>query len=396
MTDSERASSPRWPTATKMVVGLLGVVLVGALLIRFRVILPLLILAGLLSYLLVPLVNLLHRRARLGRMAATNVTFAFLALVLLTLATAVGLAALEQLQALLLALESVVVSLPDRLAGMDNLVLVVGPWQTDLVAFDPATFVQQTLGIIQPALTQVSGLLTFAAARLLEGLAHAVFVLAIAYFIVLDSARLQERWSGFTIPRYESDVRRIQQALGRIWHAFLRGQFLIVLITGLLTMILMSMLGVRYSVALGVLMGLAKLLPIVGPFSVGVVTGLVALLQPQHPLGLSPLGHAALVIVALIVLDQAIDYFLLPRIMGSSLNLHPAAILIAAIIGASLLGIVGLLLSAPTMATFVLLGRYALRKLFDLSPWDPPIDVIGGSRPSLPQLRWRRTPKPDR
>jgi len=69
MTDSERASSPRWPTATKMVVGLLGVVLVGAMLIRFRVILPLLILAGLLSYLLVPLVNFLHRRARLGRMA---------------------------------------------------------------------------------------------------------------------------------------------------------------------------------------------------------------------------------------------------------------------------------------------------------------------------------------
>ena len=392
MSDGDRAASPRWPTATKMVVGLLGVVLIGALLIRFRIILPLLILAGLLSYLLIPLVNFLHRRARLGRIAAANVTFVFLALLLATLATAVGLAALEQLQALLLTLQSVVVSLPDRLAGMGNLVLVVGPWQTDLVAFDPATLVQQALGIIQPALTQVSGVLTFAAARLVEGLAHAVFVLAIAYFVVLDSPRLQERWSGLTIPRYESDVRRIQTALGRIWHAFLRGQFLIVLITGLLTMILMSLLGVRYAVALGVLMGLAKLVPIVGPFSVGVVSALVALLQPQHPLQITPIGHAALVIVGLIVLDQAIDYFLLPRIMGASLNLHPAVILIAAIIGASLLGVVGLLLSAPTMATVILLSRYTLRKLFDLSPWDPPIDVIGGSRPALPRLPWRRVP----
>lgn len=378
-----------------MLVGLLGVVLVGALLIRFRSILPLLILAGLLSYLLVPLVTFLHRRARLSRATATNVTFVFLALALMTLVTAIALAALEQLQGLLLTLQSVVVSLPDRLAGMENLVLVIGPWQTDLVAFDPATVVQPALGIIQPALTQVSGLLTFAATQLIEGLAHAVFVLAIAYFVVLDSSRLQERWSSISIPRHEADVRRIQQALGRIWHAFLRGQLLIVLITGLLTMVLMSLLGVRYSVALGVLMGLAKLIPIVGPFSVGVVTGLVALFQPQHPLGLTPLGHAALVIVALIVLDQAIDYLLLPRIMGGSLNLHPVVILIGAIIGASLLGIVGLLLSAPTMATFILLGRYALRKLFDLSPWDPPIDVIGGSHPSLPRWPWRRrTPKP--
>ena len=395
MSDSERTTSPRWPTGTKMVVGLTGVVLVAGLLIRFRAILPLLILAGLLAYLLVPLVNLLERRARLGRTAATSITFLLLVLVLMTLATAVGLAALEQLQALLQTLQSVVVSLPGRLAGLENLVLVVGPWQTDLGAFDLATLVQQALGIIQPALTQVSGLFTFAAARLLEGVAHAVFVLAIAYFAVLDSGRLRKRWSTLTIPRHEADVRRIQDALGRIWHAFLRGQLLIVLLTGLLTMILMTFLGVRYAVALGVLMGLAKLLPIVGPFSVGVVTGLVALLQPQHPLGLTPLGHAAVVIAGLILLDQAIDYFLLPRIMGGSLNLHPVVILIGAIIGASLLGIVGLLLSAPTMATAILLGRYALRKLFDLSPWDPPIDVIG-ARPALPRLPWRRKPKPDR
>lgn len=394
MTDGEAARSPRWSTATKMMVAFLGVVLAAALLIRFRVILPLIILAGLISYLLIPLVTFLHRRARLGRMAATNVTFLFMALILLTLATAVGLAALQQLQALLLTLQTLLLGLPERLAGLENVVIVIGPWQADLITFDLATLAQEALAIIRPALTQVSGLLTFAAAQLFEGLAHVIFVLAIAYFLVLDSARLQKRWSGFTIPRYESDVRRIQQALGKIWHAFLRGQFLIVLVTGGLTTLLMSLLGVRYPVALGLLMGLAKLVPIIGPISVGVTAGLVALLQTDHLLGLTPLGHAAVVILGLTVLDQAIDYFLLPRIMGGSLNLHPAVILIGAILGASLLGVVGLLLSAPTMATFILLGRYALRKLFDLPPWDPPIDVFGGPRPSLPRLPWRRSPKP--
>jgi len=55
-------------------------------------------------------------------------------------------------------------------------------------------------------------------------------------------------------------------------------------------MILMTLLGVRYAVALGVLMGLAKLLPIVGPFSVGVVPDWSRCCSRQHPLGLTPSG----------------------------------------------------------------------------------------------------------
>ncbi len=393
MTALDPDRSPRWTTATKMVVSLVGIVLAGALVIRFRGILPLIILSGLLSYLMIPLVGFLHRRGRIGWTASTNIAFLLLLVILVNLATAVGLAALQQLQALLLTLQNLLLSLPERLAGLENLVLMVGPWHFDLGVFDPTTLVRQTLSLIQPALTQVSSLLTFAAARIIEGLARVVFVLAIAYFVVLDSTKLQQRWAGFSIPRHEADVRRIQVGLGRIWHAFLRGQLLIVLVTGVLTTVLMSLLGVRYAVALGVLMGLAKLIPIVGPFSVGVVAGLVTLLQTNHPLGLTPLGHTAIVVLALIVLDQGIDYLLIPRIMGNSLSLHPVIVLIGAIIGASLLGVVGLLLSAPTMATAILLGRYALRKLFDLPPWDPPIDAIGGSRPSLPRLPWRRGAK---
>jgi predicted PurR-regulated permease PerM len=96
------------------------------------------------------------------------------------------------------------------------------------------------------------------------------------------------------------------------------------------------------------------------------------------------LGHAIVVVITVIVLDQAIDYVLLPRIMGSSLNLHPVIIIVGAIVGASLAGVIGLLLSAPAMATLILLSRYAYRKLVDLSPWDPPIDATPRPRP----LRW--------
>jgi hypothetical protein len=72
--------------------------------------------------------------------------------------------------------------------------------------------------------------------------------------------------------------------------------------------------------------------------------------------------------------------------MGPTLNLHPALILVGLVIGASLAGIIGLLLSAPTIASFLLLGRYVYRKMSDLSPWDPPIDVLAERTPEDPIL----------
>jgi predicted PurR-regulated permease PerM len=111
----------------------------------------------------------------------------------------------------------------------------------------------------------------------------------------------------------------LQQALARIWHSFLRGQLLVVLTTGILIGTTMTFLGVRCSIALGVLFELPNLSPSLAR-SPPEPAALVALFQPDDRL--SPLGHAIVVVITVIVLDQAIDYVLLPRIMGSSLNLH--------------------------------------------------------------------------
>jgi predicted PurR-regulated permease PerM len=142
-----------------------------------------------------------------------------------------------------------------------------------------------------------------------------------------------------------------------------------------------------------VLFGFSKFVPILGPFTAGSVAALVALFQPSNWFGLTPLGHAIVVVVCVIILDQGIDYLLLPRIMGSSLNLHPVIIIIGAIVGASLAGVIGLLLSAPATATLLLLSRYVYRKLVDLSPWEPPIDAAPPPRPVrwpwLRLARWR-------
>jgi hypothetical protein len=69
-----------------------------------------------------------------------------------------------------------------------------------------------------------------------------------------------------------------------------------------------------------------------------------------------------------------IDTLITPRIMARTLKVHPAAVLVAALIAANLLGLLGVVIAAPFLATIMLLGRYVMRKMFDLEPW-PPVET---------------------
>jgi len=84
---------------------------------------------------------------------------------------------------------------------------------------------------------------------------------------------------------------------------------------------------------------------------------------------LEPFNYALLVLILAFLLDQIFDNLVSPRLLGDSLGVHPAAVLVAAIVAANLIGIIGLILAAPVLATMNLLSRYVFRKMIDLDPW---------------------------
>ena len=71
----------------------------------------------------------------------------------------------------------------------------------------------------------------------------------------------------------------------------------------------------------------------------------------------------------LILIDQIFDNLVTPRMFARALHVHPAAVLIAALIAASFLGLLGIIIAAPMLATVTLFWRYMLQKMLDLDPW---------------------------
>ena len=84
---------------------------------------------------------------------------------------------------------------------------------------------------------------------------------------------------------------------------------------------------------------------------------------------MNPLLYTILLFAFVLVLDQLLDTIITPRIMAQALKVHPAAVLVAALVFADLLGVLGIIIAAPMLATFILFGRYTMRKLLDQNPW---------------------------
>ena len=130
--------------------------------------------------------------------------------------------------------------------------------------------------------------------------------------------------------------------------------------------------------------GFASFLPYIGPAINWIVLGLVTYFQVSNPFGFSPLTYTIVTIIIALVIDQVFDNLVAPRVMANRLKVHPAFVLIAAIIAANLIGLLGIIIAAPLLATLQLVGRYTMRKLLDKDPWPPEEEMR--SSPSMQKV----------
>jgi predicted PurR-regulated permease PerM len=353
-----------------MVIGLIVAGLIMAMLIYFRSIIGPLILAFILVYLLHPLAASFNTRTRLSWRASVNIIYVFLLIILITVSTLTGLATVQQVQSLIKTVEQFITNLPNLIDQLSSQVIIVGPYRIDLSQFtDLGQFGDQVINTTQSLLGRAGTIVGTLATATASTIGWGFFVLIISYFILADAGKVPNVLDYIDIPGYSSDIQKMSKALGRSWNAFLRGQLTIVILVIISYTILLSILGVRYGFAIAILAGLARFIPYIGPLITYIVMGLVTLFQGGNYFNLQPVYYTALCIALSIILDQVYDNLVSPRVMGRSLGVHPAAVLVVAIIAANLIGIIGLVLAAPVLATATIIGRYTINKMLDRDPW---------------------------
>ncbi|MGW7254710.1 AI-2E family transporter [Streptomyces sp. NPDC054834] len=188
-----------------------------------------------------------------------------------------------------------------------------------------------------------------------QTIAEAVLALLLVFFFLRDSDRavqtLRSVAPGGTADTLEAMARRAYEAV----EGFMRGTTLIALIDATCITIGLLILGVPGAVGLGALVFVGAYIPYLGAFISGAVAVLVALADRGFVIALWVLG----VVLAVQVLE---GHVLQPVIQSRTVQMHPAAVLLAITAGASVAGILGMLLSVPlTAAGFGVLHEIRLR-----------------------------------
>lgn len=367
--NQKSGTSPRWSPTTKMLFGLIIIGIIAFLIYRFASLIPSLLLILIIVYLLHPVSAAISHTLRISWAVSVNILYLIILIILIGLLTLGGVGLVQQVQNLITSVQGIIANLPTYVDQLSSLVIQFGPFKLDFSTLDLNQISQELLSIVQPLLGQTGNLVGAIASGAAEVIGLTFFVLLVSYFVMIESSGLEVGLFKVEIPGYGEDIRRLGNELGRIWNAFLRGQIIIFVLAVGIYSILLPILGVRYALGIALMAGLAKFLPYIGPAITWIVMALVTFFQPFKLFGMNPLLYTAIVVGTSLAIDQIIDNFITPRIMARTLRVHPAAVLITALIAANLLGLLGVVIAAPFLATFTLLGRYTMRKMFDMDPW---------------------------
>lgn len=181
------------------------------------------------------------------------------------------------------------------------------------------------------------------------------------FYFLLEKSGIESRWTDY-LPMQESKFKEevvfVLNSINDYLIAFFRGQVLVAISDGILYTIGFTIIGLPYSVLIGVMATVLTMIPFLGAATTCLTALLIATFSFgdwQHPVGV-------LVVVAIV---QALEGAVIqPRIMGDRVGLHPVSIIIALMVGTTLLGgLLGGILAIPlTAALRVMMFRYVWRK----------------------------------
>jgi predicted PurR-regulated permease PerM len=198
--------------------------------------------------------------------------------------------------------------------------------------------------------SSISGRLASAAANL----AWAILVPILAFFFLKDGRLFVDELLSLVKRREPKQVlTRITDDLNEIVARYIRAQLTVTGLAVVFYILMLTVLRVPYSAALGAVAGVLEFIPVIGPLAgAAAILGVCLLLNYQHLLA---------VVFFLGAWRIAQDYFTSPRLMGGKLQLHPLIVIFAVLVGAEIGGVIGVYLSIPIAAALRVMWRRGQR-----------------------------------
>jgi predicted PurR-regulated permease PerM len=352
----------RWSPALRYLVFGVVIILLIAVLWYIRSILEPLIIAAFIAYLIHPAVNYLTQHTRMKRPAAVGLVY------FITLAVLVGTPStltpiffnqLKQETTDILNITNQIIAWlakPNVIPGF--------PFDLGQLATQLSQFRTNFLATLPDQALQLLGKTSMGALWLLV-------ILVAVYYILAEWPRLRDGFISSFPVEYHAELSELYQRVRRIWMNYLRGQLLLMAIVGVTFTIAWTIIGIPGALLLGVVAGFLTLIPDVGPFLAAALAILVSLLEGSNWswMPASTLIVALITLAVYLLLIGIKNFWLRPFIMGRSVHMHEAVVLISIILATILWGILGALLIVPLLASVGVIFDYLRRRILGMTPF---------------------------
>lgn len=348
---------------------------IGYFVYRVRAVIVAVLLAATLTYAILPAVDFLCKyrvrgmRRKTQRLAATILVF----IVLISLSASFMLAFFGRVEIEVASLSSntsaYLNQLKEMFDGIQGWYETLSPGYQKLLSTDS----------LSKQMERVVNWSSVVLKKTVNWLGHVVEVLLIpvlAFYFTLDSRSLKREFVALAPRRARRETLAILHEINCVMRSYVIGQIILCVIAGVVVGVVLSAVGMPYVVLLSILSGVTRAVPIIGPIVAGVVIVLLATIK-------SPiLGLYMLVFFSALHFIES--KFIMPKLIGHRMQLHPALVIIVLLVGAEFFGVMGMFLAAPVAAIIRTLIRYYVIKPKELRVWglttpSPGAEVVAGT-----------------
>jgi len=185
------------------------------------------------------------------------------------------------------------------------------------------------------------------------------------FFFLKDSAAIRSHWHDYVplkASRFKTELVETLQEINGYLISFFRGQVLVAAIDGILVGIALTIFGLPYGFLIGVFMAILGVIPYIGNILCLIPACIIAWLHARGvaPFGMSPWAYVGCVVAIFVIVQQINSLVTAPKIVGDSVGLHPLTVIFSMLFWSLVLGgFIGALLAVPlTAAVKVLFRRF--------------------------------------
>lgn len=198
---------------------------------------------------------------------------------------------------------------------------------------------------IKIAQFSVSALFSFAGTVI-----ELIVVPFVTFYMMKRGKYFTQLFISFFPEQYHNHLQKLFTEIHFVLRAYVHGQLLLCVLMAFVVFVGMWIMDIPYPLVIGLLAGVVEMVPIIGPVVGAIPPILLGVLQGY--------GVMMQVILFYIIVQQIDSHFVMPKLMGSIIDVHPLAIIGGVLIGGSLFGIVGMMISVPIVAVLQILLKH--------------------------------------